>query len=100
MPLLKDKDDQLSIILRQTPQPWHASSTLVHQAALAVSRLAPEKFWEFSYALFDASSQLRPLFLSSFCEISYRAHNSMTSRRWMRRHARLGTVSPISRTRA
>jgi protein-disulfide isomerase len=42
----------LEIIFRQQVQPWHPSSTLVHEAAVAVQRLAPEKFWEFSDALF------------------------------------------------
>ncbi|KAI1459965.1 hypothetical protein F4805DRAFT_465902 [Annulohypoxylon moriforme] len=44
----------LEIILRQQVQPWHPSSTLVHEAALAVLKVAPEKYWEFSDALFKA----------------------------------------------
>lgn len=43
----------LTIIFRQQIQPWHPSSTLMHEAGLAVLRLAPEKFWKFSAALFD-----------------------------------------------
>lgn len=43
----------LTIIFRQMVQPWHPSSTLMHEAGLAVLRLAPEKFWKFSAALFD-----------------------------------------------
>ncbi|GAA5945518.1 hypothetical protein JCM3775_004186 [Rhodotorula graminis] len=31
--------DHLSVIVRQVPQPWHASSTLVHEAALAASKV-------------------------------------------------------------
>ncbi|KAI0474048.1 hypothetical protein GGR56DRAFT_650096 [Xylariaceae sp. FL0804] len=42
----------LQIVFRQQVQPWHPSSTLVHEAAVAVLRLAPEKFWAFSDALF------------------------------------------------
>lgn len=38
-------------------QPWHPSSTLVHEAAIAVSQLAPNKFWEFSSALFQKSEE-------------------------------------------
>ncbi|GAA5855029.1 hypothetical protein JCM8547_002351 [Rhodosporidiobolus lusitaniae] len=42
LPLL-EKDDEvkkhLQIIIRQVPQPWHSSSTLVHEAALGVSRV-------------------------------------------------------------
>lgn len=42
----------VQILLRQQVQPWHPSSTLVHEAAVAVLKLAPEKYWEFSNALF------------------------------------------------
>lgn len=43
---------RLQIIFRQQVQPWHPSSTLVHEAAVAVLQVAPEKFWAFSDALF------------------------------------------------
>lgn len=43
----------LSLILRQQVQPWHPSSTLMHESALAVLQLAPEKFWAYSRVLFD-----------------------------------------------
>ncbi|KAF7536926.1 hypothetical protein G7Z17_g12960 [Cylindrodendrum hubeiense] len=43
----------LSFIFRQQIQPWHPSSTLMHEVALAVLRLAPERFWEFSGVLFE-----------------------------------------------
>ena len=42
----------MQIIFRPQVQPWHPSSTLVHEAGVAVSRLAPGKFWDFSEALF------------------------------------------------
>ncbi|KAI1774568.1 thioredoxin-like protein [Hypoxylon cercidicola] len=42
----------LQVIFRQQVQPWHPSSTLVHEAAVGVLQLAPEKFWDFSDALF------------------------------------------------
>ncbi|KAF7559321.1 hypothetical protein G7046_g4838 [Stylonectria norvegica] len=45
---------QLSFIFRQSIQPWHPSSTLMHEAALAVLRLDPEKFYDFSSTLFAA----------------------------------------------
>lgn len=45
--------NRLQVIFRQQVQPWHPSSTLVHEAALAVQRLNPSKFWEFSSALFS-----------------------------------------------
>ncbi|EYE95902.1 DsbA family protein [Aspergillus ruber CBS 135680] len=43
---------KLQVIFRQQIQPWHPSSTLVHEAAAAVLRIAPEKFWQFSADLF------------------------------------------------
>jgi hypothetical protein len=43
----------LRLIFRQHIQPWHPSSTLTHEAGLAVLRLAPAKFWDFSAALFE-----------------------------------------------
>ncbi|KAF4985560.1 hypothetical protein FDECE_16479 [Fusarium decemcellulare] len=47
----------LSFIFRQQIQPWHPSSTLMHEAALAVLRIAPERFWDFSAVLFDDQAQ-------------------------------------------
>ncbi|KAJ5915345.1 hypothetical protein N7466_011278 [Penicillium verhagenii] len=44
--------NRLQVILRQHIQPWHPSSTLTHEAGAAVLRLAPERFWDFSAALF------------------------------------------------
>lgn len=44
---------KIQVIFRQQVQPWHPSSTLVHEAALAVNQLAPSKFWTFSEALFN-----------------------------------------------
>ncbi|KAK9475698.1 thioredoxin-like protein [Lipomyces japonicus] len=43
---------QFEFVFRQVVQPWHPASTLVHEAAIAVERLAPAKFWQFSGALF------------------------------------------------
>lgn len=44
----------LAVVFRQQVQPWHPSSTLLHEAALAILQLAPAAFWDFSAALFDA----------------------------------------------
>lgn len=38
-------------------QPWHPSSTLTHESGLAVNRLAPDKFWTYSSALFAAQTK-------------------------------------------
>ncbi|KAF9816519.1 hypothetical protein IEO21_04047 [Rhodonia placenta] len=43
---------KVKVIFRPQVQPWHASSTYVHEAGLAVARVAPESFWTFSLALF------------------------------------------------
>lgn len=57
-PLVKQKySDKIQIIFRQTIQPWHPSSTLVHEAGVAVLQTQPDKFWEFSKALFDKQTE-------------------------------------------
>ncbi|KAI1170804.1 hypothetical protein F4777DRAFT_583539 [Nemania sp. FL0916] len=43
----------VQLVFRQQVQPWHPSSTLVHEAAAAVLQLAPDRYWDFSAALFD-----------------------------------------------
>lgn len=48
---------KLQIIFRQQIQPWHPSSTLVHEAGAAVLRLAPDKFWPFSAKLFERQKE-------------------------------------------
>ncbi|KAI9689666.1 MAG: hypothetical protein M1820_010095 [Bogoriella megaspora] len=47
----------LTIIFRPQIQPWHPSSTLVHETALAVQKVAPAKFWEFSQKLFERQTE-------------------------------------------
>jgi hypothetical protein len=66
-------DGKVKAIIRQQVQPWHGSSTFVHEVALAVSfskprlglneirsdplsqvaRVSPQKFWEFHLALMN-----------------------------------------------
>ncbi|KAG9231855.1 hypothetical protein BJ875DRAFT_536322 [Amylocarpus encephaloides] len=54
VPLIQKKyATKVQILFRQQIQPWHPSSTLVHEAGVAVLRLQEKKFWEFSKALFD-----------------------------------------------
>ncbi|RDB19785.1 hypothetical protein Hypma_012898 [Hypsizygus marmoreus] len=45
-------DGKVKAIIRLQVQPWHSASTLTHESALAVARIAPEKFWPYSLALF------------------------------------------------
>ncbi|KAI4178667.1 MAG: hypothetical protein L6R41_008279 [Letrouitia leprolyta] len=48
---------KVQFIFRQQIQPWHPSSTLCHEAAAAVLRLAPDKFWKFSKVLFEEQKE-------------------------------------------
>ena len=50
--LLNTYSASLVTIFRQQIQPWHPSSTLVHEAAYAVQKVSPAKFWAFSAAVF------------------------------------------------
>jgi len=45
------------LIFRQQIQPWHPSSTLVHEAGAAVLRVAPSQFWQFSELLFEKQKE-------------------------------------------
>jgi hypothetical protein len=57
-PTVKAKwGDKVQFIFRQQIQPWHPSSTLVHEAGVAVLQTRPEKFWEFSKALFAKQTE-------------------------------------------
>jgi hypothetical protein len=48
-PLVREKyASKVQILFRQQIQPWHPSSTLVHEAGVAVLKLEPNKFWDFS----------------------------------------------------
>lgn len=49
----KQYASKLQVIFRQHIQPWHPSSTLTHEAGAAVLKIAPEKYWDFSAALFE-----------------------------------------------
>lgn len=51
--LLTTYSDRLAVLFRQQIQPWHPSSTLVHEAAYAVLKVAPAQFFAFSAALFE-----------------------------------------------
>ncbi|KAL9713041.1 hypothetical protein Ac2012v2_004282 [Leucoagaricus gongylophorus] len=46
-------DGKIKVVFRLQVQPWHASSTLTHEAGLAVLKASPDKFWTFSRLLFD-----------------------------------------------
>ncbi|KAK5708704.1 hypothetical protein LTS12_028158, partial [Elasticomyces elasticus] len=50
--ITQEYSSKLQVIFRQQVQPWHPSSTLTHEAAVAVLKVAPGKFWQFSSDLF------------------------------------------------
>ena len=60
----KKYPQKVQFIFRQQIQPWHPSSTLVHEAGVAVLKTKPEAFWKFS----DVSIFL----LSEICRLSQR----------------------------
>lgn len=52
-PILKIKyHGKVEVVFRQQVQPWHPSSTLVHEAAVASLHLNPATFWAYSAVLF------------------------------------------------
>jgi protein-disulfide isomerase len=57
-PIVKSKyPSKVQFIFRQQIQPWHPSSTLVHEAGVAVLQTSPDRFWDFSKALFDKQTE-------------------------------------------
>lgn len=57
-PTIRSKyQDRVQFIFRQQIQPWHPSSTLVHEAGVAVLQTSPDEFWDFSKALFDKQTE-------------------------------------------
>jgi protein-disulfide isomerase len=51
-PTLEKDYPTVSFIFRHQVQPWHPSSTMTHESALAVERVDQSKFWDYSIALF------------------------------------------------
>ncbi|KAF1840437.1 uncharacterized protein K460DRAFT_323075 [Cucurbitaria berberidis CBS 394.84] len=51
--LLEKYGDRVVTIFRQQIQPWHPSSTLVHEAGYAVQKVDSSKFYDFSEKLFE-----------------------------------------------
>ncbi|TBU33053.1 hypothetical protein BD311DRAFT_474508 [Dichomitus squalens] len=63
---------KVKVIFRNQVQPWHASSTFVHEAGLAVARIAPEDFWKFSLALFKVQGEYFDIPTSSLTPLQVR----------------------------
>ncbi|KKY26487.1 putative thioredoxin-like protein [Phaeomoniella chlamydospora] len=49
--------NNLQIILRPQIQSWHPTSTLTTESALAILKVAPDSFWQYSAALFDKQKE-------------------------------------------
>ncbi|CAI4218695.1 unnamed protein product [Parascedosporium putredinis] len=47
----------LEVFLDYCVQPWHPSSTLLHESAVVVNQQAPEKFWDYNEALFARATE-------------------------------------------
>jgi len=58
-PVIEDKYTKpgIRVIFRQQIQPWHPSSTLTHEAGVAVLKTAPKSFWAFSEKLFEQQKE-------------------------------------------
>jgi len=57
-PLVQERySSKVQFIFRQQIQPWHPASTLVHEAAAAVLRVSPGKFYDYSAALFERQEE-------------------------------------------
>ncbi|KAJ2893809.1 hypothetical protein MKZ38_008218 [Zalerion maritima] len=55
IPMIRSKPSYsagIELVFRQQIQPWHPQSALMHEAALAVLQINPEKFWNYSAELF------------------------------------------------
>ncbi|KAK6583385.1 hypothetical protein PZA11_004461 [Diplocarpon coronariae] len=62
-PLIKQKyASKVQILFRQQVQPWHPSSTLVHEAGVAVLKLQPNKFFDFSKVVAPLIHPMQALF--------------------------------------
>jgi protein-disulfide isomerase len=75
-PLLSDGGQykgKIKLILRLQPQPWHSSSTLLHEAALAVVKVAPDKFWDYSLELFRQQQEYFDIPASTQTPVQIRA---------------------------
>ncbi|CAE6511118.1 unnamed protein product [Rhizoctonia solani] len=48
---------KVELLIRLQPQPWHGASTFTHEAALAVGRVAPTRFYDYVIELFESQTQ-------------------------------------------
>lgn len=78
LPLIRQKyASKIQILFRQQIQPWHPSSTLVHEAGVAVLKIEPGKFWDFSKVM-PFSAPTIPCTYSIFADPQIQRLFSMT----------------------
>lgn len=77
-----DYAGKVKVIFRPQVQPWHATSTLVHEFALAVIRVSPENFWRFSLLLFENQEKFFDIPTSSMTPIQIRNQLASLSAQW------------------
>lgn len=53
----KKHPGKFSFVVMNVIQPWHPTSTLMHEVALAVAKVHPDRFWDYSQYLFDNQSK-------------------------------------------
>ncbi|KAG8770746.1 hypothetical protein FRC15_003923, partial [Serendipita sp. 397] len=72
-PILEEKyKDQVRVIFRPQVQPWWASSSIVHEASLAVSHVAPNVWWQYALALFRNRTSFTDIPTSTLSPIQLR----------------------------
>ncbi|KAK7050020.1 hypothetical protein VNI00_005451 [Paramarasmius palmivorus] len=67
-------DGKVKVVFRNQVQPWHGSSTFVHEAGLAVAKVSPKDFWPFSLALFKRQEEYFDIPTSTLTPIQIRAN--------------------------
>jgi len=50
--------DKVQVLIRLQVQPWHVSSLLTHEVAIAVGKVAPESFWDYHVLLMERQEEL------------------------------------------
>ncbi|KAG8811770.1 hypothetical protein FRC17_002330 [Serendipita sp. 399] len=73
-PLLEEKyPNQVKVIFRPQVQPWWPSSSIVHEASLAVAHVAPTKWWSYALALFRNRTSFTDIPTSSLTPVQLRS---------------------------
>lgn len=63
---------KVKLLLRLQPQPWHGASTFTHEAALAVGRVAPDRFYAYAIELFKNQESFFDIPVSTLTPIQIR----------------------------